>query len=151
MRRIVHRSVRVPRAWTRGDRGGSVLAAGHFQQVIAELRLHRALHDIQRRAEHHGVEFLDHLTRTERTQIAALAAGRARGVFLGDLGEVGVELSRLPQLLRFIRRFDRCAVIAGKEWLRKASEVEGALIPGLTIKAFDLHQEAEALAWLEHS
>ena len=49
-----------------------------------------------------------------------------------------------PQLLRFIRRFDRCAVIAGKEWLRKASEVEGALIPGLTIKAFDLHQEAEA-------
>ena len=70
---------------------------------------------------------------------------------LPTLGAVGVELSRLPQLLRFIRRFDRCAVIAGKEWLRKASEVEGALIPGLTIKAFDLHQEAEALAWLEHS
>ena len=42
------------------------------------------------------------------------------------------------------------AVVAGKEWLRKASEVEGALIPGLTIKAFDLHQEAEASAWLEH-
>lgn len=69
---------------------------------------------------------------------------------LPTLGAVGVELSRLPHLFRFIRRFDRCAVVAGKEWLRKASEVEGALIPGLTIKAFDLHQEAEASAWLEH-
>ena len=57
MRRIAHRSVSAPRMDARGQ-GGSILAAGHFQQVIAELRLHRALHDIQRRAEHHGVEFL---------------------------------------------------------------------------------------------
>ncbi|MDH0057923.1 STAS/SEC14 domain-containing protein [Stutzerimonas stutzeri] len=69
---------------------------------------------------------------------------------LPTLGAVGVELSRLPQLLRFIRRFDRCAVIAGKDWLRRISEVEGLLIPGLTIKAFDLHQESDALTWLEH-
>lgn len=70
---------------------------------------------------------------------------------LPTLGAVAVELSRLPQLFRFIRRFDRCAVIAGKDWLRRISEVEGLLIPGLTIKAFDLHQESDALAWLEQS
>ena len=69
---------------------------------------------------------------------------------LPTLGAVAVELSRLPQLFRFIRRFDRCAVIAGKDWLRRISEVEGLLIPGLTIKAFDLHQESDALTWLEH-
>ncbi|MAL90861.1 MAG: hypothetical protein CMK94_04850 [Pseudomonas sp.] len=69
---------------------------------------------------------------------------------LPTLGAVTVELSRLPQLFRFIRRFDRCAVIAGKDWLRRISEVEGLLIPGLTIKAFDLHQESDALTWLEH-
>ncbi|EXF45095.1 hypothetical protein BAY1663_02503 [Pseudomonas sp. BAY1663] len=70
---------------------------------------------------------------------------------LPTLGAVGVELSRLPQLFRFIRRFDRCAVLSDKDWLRKASELEGAVIPGLTVKAFDLHQEADASAWLERS
>ncbi|MBS7663176.1 STAS/SEC14 domain-containing protein [Pseudomonas lalucatii] len=68
---------------------------------------------------------------------------------LPTLGAMGVELSRLPQLFRFIRRFERMAVVADKQWLRKASELEGALIPGLTIKAFDSNQEAEAEAWLQ--
>ncbi len=68
---------------------------------------------------------------------------------LPTLGAVAVELSRIPQLFRFVRRFDRMAVVAGKEWVRKASEVEGALIPGLQIKAFDLGQEADAEAWLQ--
>ncbi|WP_079202691.1 STAS/SEC14 domain-containing protein [Pseudomonas sp. CC6-YY-74] len=67
---------------------------------------------------------------------------------LPTLGALGVELSRIPQLFRFVRRFDRMAVVAGKEWLRKASEIEGALIPGLQIKAFDLTQEEQAEAWL---
>jgi hypothetical protein len=65
------------------------------------------------------------------------------------LGAMGVELARIPQLFRFIRRFDRCAVVSGKEWLRRASEIEGALFPGLTIKAFDELQNTEAHNWLE--
>lgn len=65
------------------------------------------------------------------------------------LGAMGVELARIPQLFRFIRRFDRCAVVSGKEWLRKASEIEGALFPGLAIKAFDENQNTEAHNWLE--
>jgi hypothetical protein len=69
---------------------------------------------------------------------------------LPTLGAVGVELARIPQLFRFIRRFDRCAVVSSKEWLRKASEIEGALIPGLTVKAFDEQQSAEAHRWLEN-
>ncbi|AYC33725.1 STAS/SEC14 domain-containing protein [Pseudomonas cavernae] len=68
---------------------------------------------------------------------------------LPTLGAIAVELSRIPQLFRFVRRFDRMAVVADKEWVRKVSEVEGALIPGLQIKAFDLGQEAEAEAWLQ--
>ncbi len=73
---------------------------------------------------------------------------------LGDfdvptLGAVGVELSRIPQMLRVIRRFDRCAVVCAKDWVRRAAEIEGALIPGLTIKAFDQHQNTEAHLWLE--
>ncbi|WP_313108397.1 STAS/SEC14 domain-containing protein [Stutzerimonas nitrititolerans] len=65
------------------------------------------------------------------------------------LGAVGVELSRIPELFRFVRRFDRCAVVAGKEWVRRASEIEGIMIPGLTIKAFDLHEVEQAHQWLE--
>ncbi len=65
------------------------------------------------------------------------------------LGAMGVELSRIPQLFRFIRRFDCCAVVSGKEWLRKASEIEGALIPGLVVKAFEEDQGTEAHNWLQ--
>ncbi len=67
------------------------------------------------------------------------------------LGAMGVEMSRLPHLFRFIRRFDRAAVIAGQAWIRKASEVEGTMIPGLTIKAFDLHEAEPAEQWLDGS
>lgn len=69
---------------------------------------------------------------------------------LPTLGAIGVELAHIPQLFRFARRFDRMAVVADKEWVRTVSQVEGALIPGLTIKAFDSIQEADAEAWLQH-
>jgi hypothetical protein len=64
------------------------------------------------------------------------------------LGAIGVELAHLPQVFRFVRRFDRMAIVVGKQWVRKASEIEGALIPGLQIKSFDLGQETQAEAWL---
>ena len=52
-------------------------------------------------------------------------------------GALGVELARLPGLFRLIRKFDRIAVLTEKHWLRKASELESLLIPGLSVKAFD--------------
>ncbi|QIB49846.1 STAS/SEC14 domain-containing protein [Pseudomonas sp. OIL-1] len=67
---------------------------------------------------------------------------------LPTLGAMGVEMSRLPQLFRFIRQFDRVAVVAGQTWVRKMSTVEGALIPGLNLQAFALDETAEAEAWL---
>ena len=63
-------------------------------------------------------------------------------------GAIGIELSRLPELLRVIGKFDRAAVLVDKRWIKKASEIEGALMPGLEIKAFDRDQEEEAEAWL---
>ena len=71
------------------QRAGSVLAAGHFQQVITELGFHRALDHVHRCAEHHGVEFLDHLTRAEGAQVVPMAEPRVAAVHLiwraGDL------------------------------------------------------------------
>jgi hypothetical protein len=66
----------------------SILAAGDFQQVVAELSLHRALHGVDRGAEDHGVEFLDHLAWAERTEVTALAAGWAAGVGFSDFCEI---------------------------------------------------------------
>lgn len=67
---------------------------------------------------------------------------------LPSLGAITIEISRLPQLLGLIKKFDRVAVITDKAWLKKASELEGALFPGLEIKAFGSDQRAEAEAWL---
>jgi hypothetical protein len=67
---------------------------------------------------------------------------------LPSLGAIGVELRRLPSLLRFLRRFKRIAVLSPERWLRKAGEFEGRLVPGLEVRAFSPEQAAEAEAWL---
>jgi hypothetical protein len=67
---------------------------------------------------------------------------------LPTLGAIGVELSRLPELFRFIVKFERIAVLAGESWVEKVSEIEGALLPGITVKSFDLDHERQAEAWL---
>ena len=67
---------------------------------------------------------------------------------LPTLGAIAVELSRLPEMFKLIRKFDRAAVLADKDWVQTVSEIEGALIPGLTIKAFDLDETEEAERWL---
>jgi len=67
---------------------------------------------------------------------------------LPSLGAIGIEFSRLPAMFGLMRKFDRAAVLTDKTWLKEVSEFEGALYPGLEIKAFSRDQKAEAEAWL---
>lgn len=67
---------------------------------------------------------------------------------LPSLGAIGIEFSRLLSMLGLMKKFDRAAVLTDKAWLKMASEIEGALYPGLEIKAFSRDQRAEAEAWL---
>jgi len=67
---------------------------------------------------------------------------------LPSLSAIGIEFSRLPSMLGLMKRFNRAAVLTDKTWLKKVSELEGALYPGLEIKAFNRDQKAEAEAWL---
>ena len=67
---------------------------------------------------------------------------------LPSLGALLIEISRLFEMLGWMKKFNRAAVLTDKTWLKEASEFEGALIPGLEIKAFDRDQKAEAEAWL---
>jgi hypothetical protein len=67
---------------------------------------------------------------------------------LPSLAAIKLELARLPEMLRLIRRFDRAAVLTDKTWLKKVSELEGLFYPGLEIKAFDRDQKTAAEEWL---
>lgn len=66
-----------------------------------------------------------------------------------DLGAIVVEMTRLPKLFGLLGRFDRCAVLSDASWLRTAAEIEGAMIPGFDIKAFDLTERDAAEGWLK--
>jgi len=70
---------------------------------------------------------------------------------LPSLGAIAIEFSRLPSMFGWIRKFERAAVLVDKSWIRKISELEGALITGLEIKAFDRNQRNEAEVWLSSS
>ncbi|PRY77535.1 SpoIIAA-like protein [Yoonia maritima] len=70
---------------------------------------------------------------------------------LPTLGAIGVEFARLPKLFGLLGKFDKCAVLSDAGWLRTAAEVEGALIPGLKIKSFELAQIDDAEGWLSEA
>jgi len=65
-----------------------------------------------------------------------------------SLDAITIEFSRLPSMFGFLKKFRRAAVLTDKTWLKKVSEFEGALFPGLEIKAFSRDQKIEAEAWL---
>ena len=64
------------------------------------------------------------------------------------LSALAVEFKKLPSLFNVIRKFDRIAVLADAGWIKTSSEIEGKLIPGLEIRAFNLDEEEQALAFL---
>lgn len=65
-----------------------------------------------------------------------------------SLNAIAIEFSRLPSMFGLLKKFERAAILTDKTWLKKVSEFEGALIPGLEIKAFNRDQRSEAETWL---
>ena len=69
---------------------------------------------------------------------------------LPTLHAIAIEFARLPSMLGLMNKFKRAAVMTDKTWLRKVSELEGVIIPGLEVKAFTRDKKTEAEAWLLH-
>jgi len=67
---------------------------------------------------------------------------------LPTLQAMAVEMTRLPKLFGLLSKYGRIAVVSDAAWIRTGAEIEGAVIPGLTIKSFELSQKAEAEMWL---
>lgn len=65
-----------------------------------------------------------------------------------SLSALGAELSRVPSLLGFLRKFDRCALLTDYPWLRTIAELEGTVVPGVVIKGFALADTDAAETWL---
>ncbi|AXI42032.1 STAS/SEC14 domain-containing protein [Sulfitobacter sp. SK011] len=64
------------------------------------------------------------------------------------LGAMAVEFQRMPKLFSLTSKFDKCAVLSDAAWIRRAAEIEGAVIPSLEIKSFALADAKAAEAWL---
>jgi len=64
------------------------------------------------------------------------------------IGALGVEFSYIPLLLTSLSKIGKVAVIADQAWLRTAAEVEGKVIPGLTVRSFELGAPGDAEKWL---
>ena len=64
------------------------------------------------------------------------------------LSAIAEELRHLPLLLRLIRQTDRVAIIADEAWVRAASRIESALIPGLHYEVYPREHAAHAREWL---
>lgn len=67
---------------------------------------------------------------------------------LPTMGAFGVEMGRLPKLFGLLGKFDKCVVLSDSNWIRKAAVVEGALLPGIEIKSYELDEIDAAEAWL---
>ncbi|SMX37904.1 STAS/SEC14 domain-containing protein [Octadecabacter ascidiaceicola] len=63
-------------------------------------------------------------------------------------GAIMIEMARLPSLFKTMHRFQKLAVLTDAKWMQTAAEIEGALMPGLEVKAFDTKDEPAAEAWL---
>ena len=64
------------------------------------------------------------------------------------LQAIAVEFGYLPRLFGAIARVGKVAVVADAEWIRRWAEIEGALIPGLNIRAYRPDQAEDAEIWL---
>lgn len=73
---------------------------------------------------------------------------RISGFTMPTIGALSVEFQKLPELLKLIGKFSRCAVISDQSWIRTAAEIEGAVFPGLEIKAFKPEETEQAEEWL---
>lgn len=67
---------------------------------------------------------------------------------LPTLQAVAVEFGYIPRLFAALSRIGKVAVVAEADWLRRAADIEGRLIPGLTIATFRPEEVSQAIEWL---
>ncbi|GGX72297.1 hypothetical protein GCM10011309_23260 [Litorimonas cladophorae] len=65
-----------------------------------------------------------------------------------DLAEASQQFRRVGEVLRRAHDIDRCALITDSNWIRNSAKIEGAVIPGLELMAFEPEEATAAKKWL---
>lgn len=96
------------------------------------------------------------LTPTMERLKQAMARHDKVHVFVETRALDGIEISDLPAYLAEaipmfgkLRHFGRVAVVADQAWVRAATRVESAVLPGISYRVFDPEERDEALAWVQ--
>lgn len=63
-------------------------------------------------------------------------------------GAIIEELKRLPEMFGLISHIDRVALVSPQKWVRDMAELEGKVLPGVTIRSFTPDQRAAAEAFV---
>lgn len=66
-----------------------------------------------------------------------------------DLAALAAYAPRGAAMLTKLDRFGRIAVVTEKSWVRWATKIESAVLPGISYETFDLAEHVEALAWVK--
>lgn len=64
------------------------------------------------------------------------------------LSAITLELANIVPLMRWVWRLDRIAVVSDEAWMRAASRIESALLPGVTYAVYDAEESEAARAWV---
>lgn len=67
---------------------------------------------------------------------------------LPSLSAITLELANMATLMKWVYRLDRIAVISDEAWLRAASRIESALLPGVSYAVYDADEADAARAWV---
>jgi len=65
-----------------------------------------------------------------------------------DLAAISQEFKRVATVLRHSKSSKKCALMTDSMFLRNSAKVEGAVIPGLEVRTFDLDETTPAERWL---
>lgn len=66
-----------------------------------------------------------------------------------DLAAISAEFKRVATVLRHSKSAKKCALMTDSMFLRNSAKVEGAVIPGLEVRTFDLDETTPAERWLK--
>lgn len=64
------------------------------------------------------------------------------------LSAITLELANIVPLMRWVWRLDRIAVVSDEAWMRAASRIESALLPGVTYVVYDSDEAEAARTWV---
>lgn len=65
------------------------------------------------------------------------------------LGQLSQQFKRVGTVMRHAKAADKCAVMTDSTFIRNSARIEGSVIPGMEVRAFDLDETTPAERWLK--